>query len=100
MMTTMTICPTTPPRCCPCCRASVVVDEHDEVVRCNPAAYRPGVVSDDAIAQQHVLDAIHEARKSGGKRQFDLTTDTRSGTSQTRTRAITSPRSPSTAPTG
>ena len=43
--------------------ASVVVDEHDEVVRCNPA-------------QQHVLDAIHEARKSGGKRQFDLTTDT------------------------
>lgn len=80
--------------------ASVVVDEHDEVVRCNPAAYRLGVVSDDAIAQQHVLDAIHEARKSGGKRQFDLTTDTRSGTSQTRTRAITSPRSPSTAPTG
>ena len=44
--------------------ASVVVDEHDEVVRCNPAAYRLGVVSDDAIAQQHVLDAIHEARKS------------------------------------
>ena len=38
--------------------------------------YRLGVVSDDAIAQQHVLDAIHEARKSGGKRQFDLTTDT------------------------
>ena len=34
------------------------------------------MVSDDAIAQQHVLDAIHEARKSGGKRQFDLTTDT------------------------
>ena len=33
-------------------------------------------MSDDAIAQQHVLDAIHEARKSGGKRQFDLTTDT------------------------
>lgn len=30
--------------------ASVVVDEHDEVVRCNPAAYRLGVVSDDAIA--------------------------------------------------
>lgn len=56
--------------------ASVVVDEHDEVVRCNPAAYRLGVVSDDAIAQQQVLDAIHEARKSGGKRQFDLTTDT------------------------
>ncbi len=24
--------------------ASVVVDEHDEVVRCNPAAYRLGVV--------------------------------------------------------
>ena len=26
--------------------------------------------------EQQVLDAIHEARKSGGKRQFDLTTDT------------------------
>ncbi len=65
--------------------ASVVVDEHDEVVRCNPAAYRLGVVSDDAIAQQHVLDAIHEARKSGGKRQFDLTTEySGSGTSQTK----------------
>ena len=48
----------------------MVVDEHDEVVRCNPAAYRLGVVSDDAIASSVILDAIHEARKSGGKRQF------------------------------
>ena len=45
--------------------ASVVVDEHDEVVRCNPAAYRLGVVSDDAIAQQQVLDAMSEETLTG-----------------------------------
>lgn len=56
--------------------ASIVVDEHDEVVRCNPAAYRLGVVADDAIVEQQVLDAVHKARQSGGKRQFDLTTST------------------------
>ena len=101
MMTTMTICPDdTATLLSMLPGASVVVDEHDEVVRCNPAAYRLGVVSDDAIAQQHVLDAIHEARKSGGKRQFDLTTDTPERYVADRTRAITSPRSPSTAPTG
>ena len=43
---------------------SVVVDEHDarwSAAIPPPTAWcRP----DDAIAQQHVLDAIHEARKS------------------------------------
>lgn len=56
--------------------ASIVVDEHDEVVRSSPDAYRLGVVSDDAIVDSQVLDAVHKARRSGGKRQFDLTTTT------------------------
>jgi signal transduction histidine kinase len=55
---------------------SIVVDDEDEVVRSSPDAYRLGVVSDDAIADGQVLDAVHEARRSGGKRQFDLTTST------------------------
>ena len=54
-----------PPRCCPCCQVRPWWSTSTtRSVRCNPAAYRLGVVSDDAIAQQHVLDAIHEARKS------------------------------------
>lgn len=56
--------------------ASIVVDSNDGVVRCSPAAYHFGVVEEDAIVDATVLDAVHEARKSGGKRQFDLTTST------------------------
>ncbi|KAB7789249.1 two-component system sensor histidine kinase [Bifidobacterium cebidarum] len=55
---------------------SIVVDEHDSVVRSSPAAYQLGVVEEDAIIDTKVLEAVHEARKSGGKRQFDLTTAT------------------------
>lgn len=55
---------------------SIVIDDNDDVVRCSPSAYRLGVVSDDAIAEQEVLNAVHEARQSGGKRQLDLTTAT------------------------
>ncbi|MBT1175626.1 ATPase [Bifidobacterium sp. LC6] len=55
---------------------SIVVDDNDGVVRCSPAAYHLGVVEEDAIIDATVLDAVHEARKSGGKRQFDLTTST------------------------
>ncbi|PLS24920.1 histidine kinase [Bifidobacterium imperatoris] len=55
---------------------SIVVDDHDGVVRCSPAAYHLGVVEEDTIVDSTVLDAVHEARKSGGKRQFDLTTST------------------------
>lgn len=55
---------------------SIVIDDNDDVVRCSPVAYRLGVVSDDAIVEREVLDAVHEVRQSGGKRQFDLTTAT------------------------
>ena len=55
---------------------SIVVDEHDEVVRAHPDAYALGVVRDDAIADDTVARAVHEVRSYGGKRQFDLTTTT------------------------
>ncbi len=47
---------------------SIVIDDNDDVVRCSPSAYRLGVVSDDAIAEQEVLNAVHEVRQTGGKR--------------------------------
>lgn len=56
--------------------ASVVVDEHDEVVRANPGAYRLGVVVDDALVEPTVLNVVHEVRATGGRRSFDLETST------------------------
>ena len=46
--------------------ASIVVDEHDEVIRAHP----------DAIADDTVASAVHEVRAHGGKKQFSLTTTT------------------------
>ena len=48
-----------------------------------PPPYRLGVVSDDAIAQQHMLDAIHEARGKSGWHSASSTptTDNLGGTS-------------------
>ena len=54
--------------------ASIVVDEHDEVIRAHPSAYSLGLVREDAIIDDSVLHAIHEVRSYGGKKQFDLTT--------------------------
>lgn len=56
--------------------ASIVVDEHDEVIRAHPDAYALGVVRDDAIADDTVASAVHEVRAHGGKKQFSLTTTT------------------------
>ncbi|MDO4913524.1 MAG: ATP-binding protein [Bifidobacteriaceae bacterium] len=55
---------------------AVVVDETDDVVRASPAAYSLGVVDDDSIANATILDYIHEVRKQGGKRSFELVTQT------------------------
>ena len=56
--------------------ASIVVDEHDEVIRAHPSAYSLGVVRDDVIIEDSVLQAVREVRSVGGKKQFDLTTTT------------------------
>ncbi|WP_125981203.1 sensor histidine kinase [Bifidobacterium goeldii] len=56
--------------------ASVVVDDHDDVVRANPEAYALGIVADELIIEPRVIDAVHAVLKDGGRRSFDLTTDT------------------------
>ena len=56
--------------------ASIVIDEHDEVVRAHPDAYALGIVQDDVIADDIVASAVHEVRSYGGKKQFDVTTTT------------------------
>lgn len=56
--------------------ASIVIDEHDEVIRAHPSAYSLGVVRDDVIIEDSVLQAVREVRFFGGKKQFDLTTTT------------------------
>ena len=53
---------------------SIVVDDADEVVRANPAAYMLGVVRDDAIIDERVLDQVHAVRAKGGRRNVDLVT--------------------------
>jgi signal transduction histidine kinase len=55
---------------------SIVVDESDGVVRATPDAYVLGVVDDDAIVNERVLEQIRLVRAKGGRRQFDLTTST------------------------
>lgn len=56
--------------------ASIVVDDHDEVLRANPASYRLGLVRDEAIVNERVLQAVHDVMADGSRRTFDLTTDT------------------------
>ena len=54
--------------------AAVVVAQTDEVVRANPAAYILGIVRDDAIVDERVLNEVHAIRERGGRKQFDLVT--------------------------
>ena len=56
--------------------ASIVVDEHDEVIRAHPSAYSLGVVRDDVIIEDCVLLALREVRSFGGKKMLYLTTTT------------------------
>ncbi|KFI56246.1 ATPase [Bifidobacterium callitrichos DSM 23973] len=56
--------------------ASLIVDRQDDVVRANPQAYRLGIVRDDSIVEPSVLEVVHEVRDHGGRRRFDLETET------------------------
>ncbi len=56
--------------------ASVVVDDNDEVVRASPTAYTLGVVVDDNIADDRILESIHTIREHGGRTQFSVQTTT------------------------
>lgn len=57
-------------------KGTVVVDDQDEVVRANPEAYRLGVVADDAIVNPDIMAAVRQVRTAGGRRSFDLETNT------------------------
>ncbi|RBP97407.1 ATPase [Bifidobacterium aemilianum] len=56
--------------------ASILLDGSDQVVQANPAAYRLGLVEDDALVSGQVLEAVRQVRSQGGRRRFDLVTDT------------------------
>lgn len=56
--------------------ATIVVDSDDEVIRASSQAYTLGVVVDDAIVAQRVLEAISSVRKKGGSERFSIVTST------------------------
>ena len=56
--------------------ASIVVDEHDEVIRAHPSAYSLGVVQGDGKIVVQVLQTKRELLASCAKMQFYLTTTT------------------------
>ena len=55
---------------------SIIVNDDDEVMIAGAAAYRLGIVDDERIVNDRVLDAIHSVRESGGKRSCELVTET------------------------
>ncbi|PFG44385.1 two-component system sensor histidine kinase SenX3 [Isoptericola jiangsuensis] len=52
--------------------AAVVVDEDDEVVRASPPAYALGVVRNDALVHQTIVDLVREVRRDGVIREKEL----------------------------
>ncbi|MBT1172553.1 ATPase [Bifidobacterium sp. MA2] len=56
--------------------ASLIVDRQGDVVRANPQAYRLGIVQDDSIVEPAVIKAVRDVREHGGRRRFDLETET------------------------
>ncbi|PWG60661.1 ATPase [Bifidobacterium catulorum] len=55
---------------------SIIVNDDDEVMIAGAAAYRLGIVDDERIVNDRVLNAIHSVRESGGKRSCELVTET------------------------
>ncbi|NEG55800.1 sensor histidine kinase [Bifidobacterium platyrrhinorum] len=56
--------------------ASLIVDADGDVIRANPQAYRLGIVQDDSIVNDAVTDAVRDVFAHGGRRRFDLETET------------------------
>lgn len=56
--------------------ASLIVDDGLDVVRANPEVYRLGIVRDDNIVNDAVVDAVRAVFATGGRRRFDLETET------------------------
>lgn len=55
---------------------TMVVDNDNEVIRASSQAYTLGLVTDDAVSQSRVLQAINEVRQQGGSKRFTLVTHT------------------------
>ncbi|RSX51094.1 sensor histidine kinase [Bifidobacterium callimiconis] len=55
---------------------TVVVDENDEVLQASTDTYRLGIVNDECLVNDHILQAVHSVRESGGKRSCELVTQT------------------------
>ncbi|TPF96739.1 hypothetical protein EP30_06080 [Bifidobacterium sp. UTCIF-39] len=55
---------------------TVVVDENDEVLQASTDTYRLGLVNDQSLVNDRILEAVHSVRKSGGKRSCELVTQT------------------------
>ncbi|MDO8149305.1 ATP-binding protein [Isoptericola sp. b515] len=52
--------------------AAVVIDDDDDVVRASPPAYALGVVRNDALAHETVVELVHEVRRDGVIREREL----------------------------
>lgn len=55
---------------------TVVVDEHDEVLQASTDTYRLGIVNDECLVNDRILQAVHSVRESGGSRSCELVTQT------------------------
>lgn len=55
---------------------TIVIDADNDVIRASSEAYTLGVVVDDSVAQQRVLEAVNAVRVSGGYERFTLVTAT------------------------
>ncbi|WP_233133602.1 sensor histidine kinase [Bifidobacterium vansinderenii] len=55
---------------------TVVVDENDEVLQASTDTYRLGIVNDECLVNDRILQAVHSVRESGGKRSCELVTQT------------------------
>lgn len=55
---------------------SILVDSDNEVVQASPAAYSFGLVNDDTIANETLLDAIAQVRADGTQKTIEMRTYT------------------------
>ena len=54
--------------------ASIVLNAADEVLQASPAAYRMGIVADDAVVDERVREMVSRTRADGGVARADVTT--------------------------
>jgi signal transduction histidine kinase len=55
---------------------SVIVDTEGEVLRSSPAAYRLGIVANDAVVSEQISDALFKVFRDGRTQKLDIVTHT------------------------